>query len=1064
MHGSRSFNFYTRQTRSRGIEALEAREMLTGVIVETLPLLVGGATTSPSPGAQLTSHAAVQVVHNFGDGRPDDRSLDVMEVGGTSYVHDPDSQEVVLALPDIPNPDEAWHEWRIMTAASNESEDSVWLDRRDSTFQNWRVARANLATGAVEVHIVDDPAEEPIAARRPWIEDTQLVAEQRNQDVDSPGLKTSSAMARLVSSIRTQPTSATTAQSEIARANASTTNVAVTGVAPDSPPFPGMPGITTSNAEPEVDASNSPTFPASIDMEGSIATETFTPAMQSTLLFYEDFESDLSEWDYGGTSDVCCDHSLNLVGATRSGTSSARFEHRLDDPSVNLGNRSELSLSSLDLQPDGEYWFGFSTYLPPDFQFEATDNLWHVAFQLHGIPDWDLGENWRSPPVALFLIEDRWELKLRSSADPVNDNDSAVRTSYHIPLEIGEWTDWAFHVKLSHETEGDGFAVVYQNGQQVVNHSGPTYYNDENGPYVKTGVYRSSSSTIETRQMLVDEIRIGTAAHTLADMQVNAPTVTANSLEISLNEGQLAEHSGKWGPTTNSISLSASQGTVNANPDGTWSWTQPQQDGPATQTVTITATNDADGSFSQAQFDIEILNVDPAFELGSNETLPRSAAGQFDRVGISVSDPGTLDTHTVTINYGDNSADETVQLNAGEMFNLSHTYSQEASYTVNVSVEDKDGATATDSFTVDVDLNDPPNAFDVTSTLNENSPNGTNVVVVDVSDPDAGDTVSFEITGGNTGNAFQIDDGGQITVADSTKLDFETIQVFNLSVTATDGGNLQDTATVTISLVDIDEEAPTILDVIVAGSTWPGESPDESSPNFVDAIDGGPGDGVGVGNGLGLSLPGPDQLRNLPWNTVDTIYVVFSEDVGSLTESDLELFGVPANDSSFGPVGDYKPLIQNIDYSPSPSTLPADSFLATISLTTPLGVSTMGFTHGDKLKLRIPDSLTDLAGNRLDGEWTDAVTEQSGNGSAAGDFEFRFDVLPGDLDDDDFVLGSDLLRANEHQGRFAPFESTSDPEYSPFNDPDADGLVLGSDIIFANSRQGDFLPFDDPML
>lgn len=122
MHGSRSFNFYTRQTRSRGIEALEAREMLTGVIVETLPLLVGGATTSPSPGAQLTSHAAVQVVHNFGDGRPDDRSLDVMEVGGTSYVHDPDSQEVVLALPDIPNPDEAWHEWRIITAASNESE------------------------------------------------------------------------------------------------------------------------------------------------------------------------------------------------------------------------------------------------------------------------------------------------------------------------------------------------------------------------------------------------------------------------------------------------------------------------------------------------------------------------------------------------------------------------------------------------------------------------------------------------------------------------------------------------------------------------------------------------------------------------------------------------------------------------------------------------------------------------------------------------------------------------------------------------------------------------------
>ena len=59
--------------------------------------------------------------------------------------------------------------------------------------------------------------------------------------------------------------------------------------------------------------------------------------------------------------------------------------------------------------------------------------------------------------------------------------------------------------------------------------------------------------------------------------------------------------------------------------------------------------------------------------------------------------------------------------------------------------------------------------------MNENAANGTVVGTVAASDPDAGDTLSYAITGGNTGGAFAINaTTGQITVNNSAALDFET--------------------------------------------------------------------------------------------------------------------------------------------------------------------------------------------------------------------------------------------------------------------------------------------------
>ena len=57
-------------------------------------------------------------------------------------------------------------------------------------------------------------------------------------------------------------------------------------------------------------------------------------------------------------------------------------------------------------------------------------------------------------------------------------------------------------------------------------------------------------------------------------------------------------------------------------------------------------------------------------------------------------------------------------------------------------------------------------------------------------DPDAGQAHTFAITAGNTAGAFAIDPStGQITVANSAALDFETTPSFSLTVQVTDDGS-----------------------------------------------------------------------------------------------------------------------------------------------------------------------------------------------------------------------------------------------------------------------------------
>ena len=85
--------------------------------------------------------------------------------------------------------------------------------------------------------------------------------------------------------------------------------------------------------------------------------------------------------------------------------------------------------------------------------------------------------------------------------------------------------------------------------------------------------------------------------------------------------------------------------------------------------------------------------------------------------------------------------------------------------------------------------NTAPTLGDLTIPLAENPAAGAAVADLDATDPDAGQTLTYAITGGNTNGAFAIDPStGVISVANPAAVDYETTPSFALTVTVTDNG------------------------------------------------------------------------------------------------------------------------------------------------------------------------------------------------------------------------------------------------------------------------------------
>jgi uncharacterized delta-60 repeat protein len=122
--------------------------------------------------------------------------------------------------------------------------------------------------------------------------------------------------------------------------------------------------------------------------------------------------------------------------------------------------------------------------------------------------------------------------------------------------------------------------------------------------------------------------------------------------------------------------------------------------------VGVTLTDNLGGS-DTGSATVTVNNVAPT--LSNIQVSPTSiiTGGTANLTG-NISDPGTLDSQSLTINWGDGSPNTPLNLNAGTTnFNSSHLYSQAGSFNISVVATDKDGAQGSGGTSISV-LNPPP--------------------------------------------------------------------------------------------------------------------------------------------------------------------------------------------------------------------------------------------------------------------------------------------------------------------------------------------------------------------
>jgi VCBS repeat-containing protein len=259
---------------------------------------------------------------------------------------------------------------------------------------------------------------------------------------------------------------------------------------------------------------------------------------------------------------------------------------------------------------------------------------------------------------------------------------------------------------------------------------------------------------------------------------------TNGAFAINVSTGQLtvASSAALDFETTPTFSL-----TVRVTDNGT-----PPLAGSATITVNLTNVNEA-----------PVVNT-ATFSIPEN-----SANGTLVGTPVTFSDPDAGQSHTFSITAINPNNAFAINPSTGQITvanSAALNFEVTPSFSLTVRVTDNGTPVLSGSATITVNLtnvNEAPVVTPATFGVPVNSANGTSVGTVTFTDPDAGQSHTFAITAGNTGGAFAINAStGQITVANSEALNFETTPSFSLTVRVTDNGvpPLFGSATITINL------------------------------------------------------------------------------------------------------------------------------------------------------------------------------------------------------------------------------------------------------------------------
>lgn len=249
-------------------------------------------------------------------------------------------------------------------------------------------------------------------------------------------------------------------------------------------------------------------------------------------------------------------------------------------------------------------------------------------------------------------------------------------------------------------------------------------------------------------------------------------------------------------------------------------------------TLTVTATDDnGSGLGLNKQFTLAVqdANEAPTGLTLDHQTVNENAQGAL--IGsVSVADPdsaasGFADyTYTLTQYQADGVTPETEPANIKIYINtlgqiqfytgssLDHETTPSVVLKVEATNTDNPSHTINSNFTITVnDLNEAPSAPVLDSNfISENADTSTNIAIGSLSatDPDAGDSIGFSITGGDDADKFVVV-GDELQFKSGQTIDRDVQSSYQLEVSATDSGGLSSTTTlqVDVSAIRLDSNS-----------------------------------------------------------------------------------------------------------------------------------------------------------------------------------------------------------------------------------------------------------------
>ncbi|NGP87657.1 Ig-like domain-containing protein [Fodinibius halophilus] len=266
---------------------------------------------------------------------------------------------------------------------------------------------------------------------------------------------------------------------------------------------------------------------------------------------------------------------------------------------------------------------------------------------------------------------------------------------------------------------------------------------------------------------------------------------------------------------------------------------------------------------AKISLNVQPVNDDPIFSSSQTANIDENSTGVILDVNATDGDGGADDANISYAISGIDSAPFSIDKSSGilslnnpQNFEAPGDANQDNNYEFTV---DADDGVNTVSQTITVSINDirPAMADQSVGSVDENASNGTVVGTIVTTD----DTpTQFVISSGNTDDAFQIDNSGQVLVANQSVIDYETKNQYDFTVETNDkpsGNGIS--AVISLTINDVDEAPVFISETSV-------DFPENSSNPVID-VEANDGEGNSADNNITYSLSSADDSSLF---TIDT--------------------------------------------------------------------------------------------------------------------------------------------------------------------------------------------------